>query len=153
METPNLMPNLLENPDPPFHMEKGDRGYVAVSNAAGGATLPAAVLEKDWMPDGKQFYVIEYRDQAPPYRAWKEAVLAANLFRTLDEAAAARRDDGSLQILRAEEACSTPEGLVRYLLSHTCLEGSLYRAAVRSAERLGLYGEPDQRNEERGHGA
>lgn len=140
----NLMPNLLKNPNPATGLEPGARCYLAVNNASGGMTLPATITKPDFLENGTGVYVVACRDRVPPYAVWEETILISEAFITLDSIAMARRDDESLQIRNAMEACATPEGLVRYLLSYTCLKGTSYDVALEAARKLKLYNDKER---------
>lgn len=134
------MQNLIKAVHPRYYQERGTVCYLAVNNAAGGATIRARITGKTLIqPGSHDGYTISYEQSEPPYDSVTDVVPADEIFLTLAEANAARANDNSLQIANVKRICSDPKGLVRYLLDNAALPDDERNAVIESAQAIGLY--------------
>lgn len=140
-ETAPRLAGVLKNPVPKYTLERGTKCYVAMDNAHGGFTVPAAITALTTFPDSRNTaYEVRYRDQLPPYASHDATAAPDEIFPDLAAVAKARQDDLSLQARNMTDICSTPEGLVRFLLDHTVLPDRDLDTVAEAAKALGLYG-------------
>lgn len=131
----------LSNPNPNYYVDRDTRAFIAIDNANGGATIPVTVVGPRQITPDQDGYLVRYNDPRPPYAAHEDTVPAETVFLDMDSVARARKDDKSLQEKDLLEICSTPEGLVRYLLENAALPEWNRRLAAHAAAALGLYGD------------
>lgn len=134
------MQNIIKTEDPKYYLERGDKLYLAVDNAHGGATIVATVTGLTvQQPGNRNGYHIKYQNNMPPYDTVEDVALADEVFTSLEDVAKARTKDNSVQMRKIAEICATPTGLVHHLLAHTELTGADYEAVVNAAKALDLY--------------
>lgn len=132
--------HLLETPSPHYCMGRGDKCYLVMDAAHGGAVFPAEIICPTLIgPDNADAYKISYREQTPPYATFEGVFPVVRVFADLDDVDAGKRKDTSVREAATTSACSDATGLVLFLLDRADLRPEERRAAIDRAKALGMY--------------
>lgn len=133
--------SLLENPDPDYTMKRDQKCYLAYDNAHGGHTATGRIIRQNVDSEGSYHYKLQYMDPTNSLNMVEITVPVPYVFTSLNDIPKARLHDNSLQLKNISDACSTPLGLVMFLLSKTQLPSDEEAVVIDRAKRLALYGD------------